>query len=405
MASWCVLLLGAQGRIGIAQDVAAKEGLCAPTWWGLMGPGSPRRCSETASRLSFRTGRWKSLDGWRAAGEGVGTNRGGGPRGKPMSGRTTREFDGLHIQAALVAASRRPADRGGLPGVGRRRGSPMPAILAAPDHGGNLGAGARSPRIGDEPTEVVVAHQKEYYGGVAWANEVAGRGCAVSSTTRSRSGAVASASPMSARKLRGDGVDPGPDDLDGRRSGTTPSPGRTRTSWRRASSAPGRPGPASTSSRTSAPLDVLWRPAGSTPKRRLLQGCRARWDADRLPGRPGRPGPLRDRRRVHDDLAGLPPGQVLHAHLDGIRPAPAQAFGLPRRSSPCRTPLADNGPQLRTRTRSTRSPRCIAAIAILAQDLRERAARGRLSLQFLPQRPQVRPSRCRKTHSPGSIDT
>ena len=219
MASWCVLLLlGAQGRIGIAQDVAAKEG-ARPNMVGAYGAWlSEKVLGDGPARLSFRTGRWKSLDGWRDAARERAWERiapvdlGGKPDVRVES---TREFDGLHIERLSWQLPGGPRTEAVfLKPVGAR--GPMPAILALHDHGGNKFLGWRKiARIGDEPTEVVVAHQKEYYGGVAWANEVARRGYAVlvhdTFPFGSRRVRVADVSP----KVREDGVDPGPDDAAG----------------------------------------------------------------------------------------------------------------------------------------------------------------------------------------------
>ena len=53
---------------------------------------------------------------------------------------------------------------------------PLPGILALHDHGGNKFLGWRKiARVDDQPWEIVASHQEHYYGGVAWANEIAKR--------------------------------------------------------------------------------------------------------------------------------------------------------------------------------------------------------------------------------------
>jgi dienelactone hydrolase len=56
----------------------------------------------------------------------------------------------------------------------------LPGILALHDHGGDKYFGKRKIVRGDPPLHpMVAAHQKDYYGGVGWANEIARRGFAV----------------------------------------------------------------------------------------------------------------------------------------------------------------------------------------------------------------------------------
>jgi dienelactone hydrolase len=56
----------------------------------------------------------------------------------------------------------------------------LPAVLALHDHGGNKYFGTRKiARISKDPHPLMVAHQDRYYGGVAWANQLAKRGYVV----------------------------------------------------------------------------------------------------------------------------------------------------------------------------------------------------------------------------------
>jgi dienelactone hydrolase len=219
VASPCVLvLLGAMCRIGIAQDGAAKEG-ARPNMVGAYGPWlSEKVLGEGPARLSYRTGRWKSLDEWRTAARERAWERiapvdqGGKPEVRVES---TREFDGLHIERLSWQLPGGPRTEAVFLKPAGAEG-PLPAILGLHDHGGNKFLGWRKiARIGDEPTEIVVAHQDEYYGGVAWANEVARRGYAVlvhdTFPFGSRRVRVADVSP----RVREDGIDPEPDDAQG----------------------------------------------------------------------------------------------------------------------------------------------------------------------------------------------
>jgi len=55
----------------------------------------------------------------------------------------------------------------------------LPGILALHDHGGNKYFGLRKITRGPDQHPLMAAHQETYYGGVAWANEIARRGYAV----------------------------------------------------------------------------------------------------------------------------------------------------------------------------------------------------------------------------------
>src|SRR5262245_64870978 len=88
--------------------------------------------------------------------------------------------------------------------------------MAVHDYGGNKVLGwPKIARIDDKLGEIVTSHQDRYYGGVAWANEIAKRGYAV---------LVHDTFPFASRRvrvsevperLRQNGTDPEPDDTDG----------------------------------------------------------------------------------------------------------------------------------------------------------------------------------------------
>ena len=217
IASWCGLfLLVVPAPAGIAQD--AKE-VTRPNMVGAYGPWfSEKVLGDGPARLSFRTGRWKSLDEWRKAAREVAWERiapvdqGGKPDVRVES---IQEFDGLHIERLSWQLPGGPRTEAVFLKPVRARG-PLPAILGLHDHGGNKYLGWRKiARIGDKPSENVVAHQEEYYGGVGWANELARRGYAVlvhdAFPFGSRRVRVADVSP----KVREDGIDPAPDDAAG----------------------------------------------------------------------------------------------------------------------------------------------------------------------------------------------
>ncbi len=132
--------------------------------------------------LSFRTGKWKDLDSWRSVARGRVLDRiapvdlGPTPQVRVEYEGT---YDGLHVERLtwqLAGGPRseavflKPADAGGR----------LPAILALHDHGGKKFLGWRKiARIEENPWKIQSEHQDHYYGGAAWANEIAKRGYAV----------------------------------------------------------------------------------------------------------------------------------------------------------------------------------------------------------------------------------
>ena len=188
----------------------------------MVGPYGPwlaeKVLGDGAARLSFRTGKWKAHDDWRGpVRERVWecmapVDLGGKPEVRVES---THEFDGLHIERLSWQLPGGPRTEAVFLKPAGAKG-PLPAILALHDHGGNKYLGSRKiTRIDDQPWPIVAAHQKHYYGGVAWANEIAKRGYAVlvhdTFPFASRRVKVAEVSPQ----VRQNGVDPEPEDLEG----------------------------------------------------------------------------------------------------------------------------------------------------------------------------------------------
>jgi dienelactone hydrolase len=98
----------------------------------------------------------------------------------------------------------------------------LPGILALHDHGGNKFLGWRKiARADDSPWTVQTRHQEQSYDGLAWANEAAQRGYVVlvhdTFPFGSRRVRVGDVPPQ----LRGEAVDPAPDDLEGIRKYNT----------------------------------------------------------------------------------------------------------------------------------------------------------------------------------------
>ena len=133
--------------------------------------------------LSFRNSRFKSLAAWRKKALAKAAECLAVPRQhkRPTKIRVHNQYehDGLHIEELswqlpfgprTLAVFVKPAGvRGKLPGM-----------LALHDHGGNLYVGHQKiTRTRKRLLRAMEQHQRECYGGVAWANEIARRGYGV----------------------------------------------------------------------------------------------------------------------------------------------------------------------------------------------------------------------------------
>lgn len=170
------------------------------------------------ARLSFRTGGFKSVDQWRKAGRRrvleciAPVHLGGRPRARVDDVRTA---DGLHIERLSWQLPVGPRTEAVFLKPAGARGR-LPAILALHDHAGKKYLGWRKIALdGTPPWQVQVDHHRHYYGGAAWANELARNGYAVlvpdTFLFASRRVRVADVPPQ----VRFDGVDCEPDDADG----------------------------------------------------------------------------------------------------------------------------------------------------------------------------------------------
>lgn len=187
-----------------------------------LGPYGPWLANDVLgdgpARLSFRTGQWKDVETWRRAGRKrvleciAPVNLGGRPE-VTVTGRTT--YDGVDIEFLTWQLPMGPKTEAVFLKPAGTRG-PLPAILALHDHGGNKFMGWRKiVRTDSTPWPIQEKHQAMYYGGVAWANEIAKRGYAV---------LVHDTFPFGSRRvmvkdvpeqIREGGVDPAPEDLAG----------------------------------------------------------------------------------------------------------------------------------------------------------------------------------------------
>lgn len=133
-------------------------------------------------RLSFRQPMFNNADAWRAVARARyrETLLGPGGAATPVAAVQHQvEFDGLsieHLQWQLPYGP--PTEALVLKPAGAK--GKLPGIVGLHDHGGNKYFGLRKiTRMSKDPHPVMVKHQAQYYGGAAWANEMARRGYVV----------------------------------------------------------------------------------------------------------------------------------------------------------------------------------------------------------------------------------
>ncbi len=149
---------------------------------GAYGPWAASLVPAGPARLSFRNPRFQDLDAWRLEARASLLSRllqpptGPAPRGELQH---TLDFDGLTIEHLHWQLPYGPPTEAYLLKPAGSKGR-LPAVLGLHDHGGNKYFGTRKiVRLSAEMHPMMRKHQGDYYGGVAWANELAKRGYAV----------------------------------------------------------------------------------------------------------------------------------------------------------------------------------------------------------------------------------
>ena len=220
------LLASSEGHILLADGVAAQGSATAaaesdvrPNMTGVYGPWLAETVlGDGPAAMSLRTGRWTDVNEWRKAARKrtweciAPVSLGGVPEVRVDA---QREIDGLHVEHLSWQLSCGPRTEAVFMKPAAATGR-LPGILALHDHGGNKFLGWRKiARAEQEPWTIQSRHQEQSYEGLAWANEAAKRGFAVlvhdTFPFASRRVRVADVPP----RLRGEVVDPEPDDLEG----------------------------------------------------------------------------------------------------------------------------------------------------------------------------------------------
>jgi dienelactone hydrolase len=145
--------------------------------------------------FSFRKKEWPDLEAWRKAAKKRVVERLAIPDiGKISKLSVVKQYsyDGLHIEELNWQLPYGRPTEAILLKPSNTKGK-LPAILAFHDHGGNKYFGTRKiTKTSDQSHPVMNEHQREYYEGLAWANEIAKRGYVV---------LVADAFPFASRRV------------------------------------------------------------------------------------------------------------------------------------------------------------------------------------------------------------
>ena len=148
---------------------------------GLYGPWAVALTKKELPAFSFRKKEWNDLDTWRNAARQRLIERMAIPSlGKTPEVKVNKQYtyDGLHIEELswqlpygrpTEAILLKPQDHQG----------PLPGILAFHDHSGNKYFGWQKITRTPDQHPMMKEHQKNYYSGMAWANELAKRGYVV----------------------------------------------------------------------------------------------------------------------------------------------------------------------------------------------------------------------------------
>ena len=133
-------------------------------------------------RLSWRQPMFHDVDAWRAVARARFTEllMSSGGAATPVASLQHRlDFDGLSIEHLQWQLPYGPPTEALLLKPAGAHGK-LPAVVGFHDHGGNKYFGLRKiTRMSKDPHPAMLRHQDHYYGGVAWANELARRGYVV----------------------------------------------------------------------------------------------------------------------------------------------------------------------------------------------------------------------------------
>lgn len=167
-----------------AMETAALTPLAefTPNMIGAYGSWAAGIIGDQPARLSYRQSRFQDADKWRAEARARVQDCLAPPQVPPITDvrvESISEFDGVIVEQLSWQLAYGPRTNAVLlkpAGVSGR----LPAVIGLHDHGGKKYFGLEKiARTGSDQHPMMAEHQQQYYGGKAWANELARRGYAV----------------------------------------------------------------------------------------------------------------------------------------------------------------------------------------------------------------------------------
>lgn len=156
--------------------------LMEPTMIGAYGPWAASLAGEGPGQYSFRRESWTNVEAWRLEARQrllallALPDSGGAPA---VTTRRQFVYDGLHIEELEWQLPYGPPTEAIFLKPAGATGK-LPGIVGLHDHSGKKYFGKRKiARAAEAWHPMMLDHQRDYYGGAAWANEIAKRGYAV----------------------------------------------------------------------------------------------------------------------------------------------------------------------------------------------------------------------------------
>jgi len=149
---------------------------------GAYGPWAASLVGDGPARISFLREQFNDVDAWRKEARARVMDCLAPPDVPAVADvrvEQTVEYDGLKIEHLSWQLSYGPRTRAVLLKPLNARGK-LPAVIGLHDHGGRKYFGhEKITRVSDDQHPLMKEHQDDYYGGRAWANELARRGYVV----------------------------------------------------------------------------------------------------------------------------------------------------------------------------------------------------------------------------------
>jgi len=153
-----------------------------PNMIGVYGPWAASLVGDAPAALSFRRSEWTDVEAWRPVARQrlmdllAQPDTGGVPE---VTVHRQVTYDGLHVEELSWQLPYGPPTEAVFLKPEGATGQ-LPGLLALHDHAGKKYFGKRKmTRTSDAMHPLMVEHHEHYYGGTAWANDVAKRGYAV----------------------------------------------------------------------------------------------------------------------------------------------------------------------------------------------------------------------------------